>query len=959
MSKDDAVLNQCLLASCRKKIVDEDLTSSNLDDRQIKEKESVVMTLKQLITYFTITRGISTVAEIQLLLGQLNRDESLVRDAWWKFGKLTPTANEAGQVECSKALLTMISLKDNSEACYKFAKGDLLRLLMAFRANQRPSNNEELEKTKLYQAFHGLKSAEMGFLEYYPKHYPNCRLFLREDREESRIKIKVEDAKSRFQSYLLKLVELWVFEVRLSVETILSENQQCPKFLSGEGCHQSAACAYLHKPHWKETFLNLFHCHLSQAHICAEILRTCQVVADDSVRHQLLKLLPSRNEHASLNDLVDFILPSASHWKLFYRDGQLLGYVFNCLRHPDLSHTVDRWQNEVWKSLRYKAKISTTSLYVEGCLCSAIFLQKMSKVDAWMKEVEKEASFKANQKTDVERTLGQGAAMIGEEYKGQRRFICYARRFFEAFDLVYRPQPDSVEALLKFGKFLAMLRNKGDTKVFPNYGQLLFSMEFFLMLDFCLGAKHLGQYLILPASYISVVRCMDECFARLKCQSLFNVVKSSKLNKRDQVLFDKISTMVDILIGKKTNGKREGFSLLKDMLQPSSPHIDCGITERCMIFLLTLLSNVSGMVMENLQIDLLQAVHNPLPPETKLPHRLLSVISKTRKSWGQRDVVKTLRDALKENDEDLLVCRWVVDTKKKENLSLETLEESSVLDELPTRFGTGRWQENVYSLSDLKVKESAEDEGLGMTPEEMEKQMEEEKKEKARFVLLKFFKFVIFNRRVKMLSVYLQADLGNQASKPRFPTYLREIFQRCTVDESMCGICGVQFRPVDDVDVNDKTEHSPVKMPGYSSATHPLAPSFSEALSGIQRPTRTMHVGSEDHLANDHDYQSLCEFLLSDVTPVHGEVRKFLKRSAQLSDDLSINRLANLQEEIWQEMKQLSESRRWKDTGKLAELTEKLSKQFSAITHELQVDGGDGKVYVTLYVVHISMYDFY
>ncbi|XP_064596809.1 TPR and ankyrin repeat-containing protein 1-like [Liolophura sinensis] len=785
MAKDDGVVNQCLLASCRKKIVDKDLTSTLPGDNQIKEKESVVMNLKQLITYFTFTRDTSTVAEIHLLLGQLNWDESMVRESWWKFGKLTPTPNEAGQVECSKALLTMVSLKDDSKACYEFAKNHLLRLLMAFKASYRPSNNQEREKVRLYRRYYGLKSAKIGYLEYYPKHYPNCRLFLREDREKSRIDIKVEDANSQFQAYLLKLVELWVLEIRSSVELILSENQQCPKFLSGEGCQESATCHYLHKPHSKETFLNLFHCHLSQAHICAEILRTCQVVTDESLRHELLKLLPLRNEHASLDDLIHFILPNTTHWKHFCSDGQLLTYVFSSLSHQDLRHTVDRWQNEMWSSLKYKEKISTTSVYVEVCICSAIFLNKMNKVDAWMKEAEKAASFKANQKTDMERSLSQGAAMIGDKYKGQSCFICYARRFFEALNLVYRPQPEPVEALLKFGKFLAMLRNKGDTKVFPHYGQLLFSMEFFLMLDFSLGAKHMGQYLIVPASYISVVRFMDQCFAKQKCQSLFNVVKSSKLNKRHQILLDKISTMVDILIGKETKGKGQGFSLLKDMLQPSSPHIESGIAERGMIFLLTLLSNVSGMVLEDHQSDLLQAVHNPLPVQTKLPQRLLSVISRTRKSVGQKDIVKTLRDALREkNDEDLLVCRWVVDAKKKESLSLEIVEESTVWDELPSEFGTGQWQENTYNFSDLKVKEPTEDEGLGMSPEEMEKQMEEERKEKAARVLLKFFKFVRFKMRAQMVSVFLQAYLGNHVSNPRFPAYLQEIFQRCTVDET-------------------------------------------------------------------------------------------------------------------------------------------------------------------------------
>lgn len=121
---DNDLVRECEWASSKKKIFQAELTNTPaVDDGSVAER------LGRLLDYFDGAKDFSEACEARLLLGQITEDVDGIEKARLKFGCLGSESNEAGQVECSKAKLKLISLRYSSKACYKFASQDLACLL--------------------------------------------------------------------------------------------------------------------------------------------------------------------------------------------------------------------------------------------------------------------------------------------------------------------------------------------------------------------------------------------------------------------------------------------------------------------------------------------------------------------------------------------------------------------------------------------------------------------------------------------------------------------------------------------------------------------------------------------------------------------------------------------------------------------------------------------------------------
>ncbi|XP_064597504.1 TPR and ankyrin repeat-containing protein 1-like [Liolophura sinensis] len=660
LAGDSDLVRHCRWASCKNKIFQFELTNTPvMDDGTVAE------TLSLLLAYLNNVKDFTEACEAQLLLGQISQDVDVIENARRMFGSLGSESNEAGQVECSKAKLKLSSLRHNGKACYRFASQDLACLLKALRVSHNPDGDAEEEKVKMYLRYYGLEDDEDGMVMYHPKHSPKCQIFLDRHSQKFTVRISIYRAAERFQRYLLNLAYDWVTVIRSTVQSVQSFSSQCPAFTEGRLCNRVHSCKHLHEPYTKETFLECFYSLLTLVHINVIVRKAYHYMKDDDIKEELGQLLSLENS-TSFSNLICFVLKSGMHWELFSRDTHLVDIVFNNLCQADLREGLSLWQSWfVEDGIRLTSGL--TSRLTEQSLFGLVTL---SKTNLSMGSVAFPSFPTTATKQENKETL-----------MNNFNIFCEAVRKF------YHPGSDTLESLAAYEKFLTSLDDPTDIQ---HTEQLLFFMEFNLMVIFHLGAKHAKLAFIVPSRYISVVRFVDKWFAKKK--SLRYIVAFSKVGDINIALSSTVHSLTNILLGKRQGGGKKSPGLLRQTFMASD--IDACAAERCWVMSLTLLSNMSLLKPKTCEEDLLSAVHEVCTrlPQIKWKHRLVSALERTFRCCGQRDIVEELAMILKgQNEEELLVCRWQDGSRSiKEGLHMEAIAEVH-LTAMPEKFDTDEW----------------------------------------------------------------------------------------------------------------------------------------------------------------------------------------------------------------------------------------------------------------------------
>lgn len=526
---------------------------------------------------------------------------------------------------------------------------------------------------------------------YQPKQSPKCLSFLTRHSQEFTVKISSYLAQERFQRYLLSLAYEWVNVIRTTLQGIQVWSSQCPEFTEGRPCNRGHACKQLHQAYTKETFLECFYCLLTIVHIEAILMKAYHYMKDDDIKVQLGQLL-SWESGAAFSNLVCFLLKSGMHWKLFSADSHLVDRVFIDLCQRDLNEGLLLWQS--WYS---EGGIRTSYRLTEQSLSGLVALSEMEKMNlsrVYNRSPSLAPFFTASTNQEKKDTL-----------------LSNFSKFSEAVHKVYHSVSGTAEILDAYAEFL---KSMSDPTGLQLTEQLLFFMEFNLMVIFCLGAKHVKLPFISPSRYLSVVRFVDRCFAGRK--SLRYIVAFSKAMNIDSNLNNTMDILTNILLGKKQGSGQRSNGLLWKLFMGSD--IDACVAERCYLMSLTLLSNISLLVPKRYENELLSAVHEVCSrlQEVKWPQRLVSALQGTFRCSGQRDIVAIFITILREqNNEDLLFCQWQGGSGgKREDLYVENIMYAH-LNEMSEKFDTDRWLGRPQSRGVETTYESDDETEVDMT----------------------------------------------------------------------------------------------------------------------------------------------------------------------------------------------------------------------------------------------------
>ncbi|KAL3888661.1 hypothetical protein ACJMK2_001026 [Sinanodonta woodiana] len=795
--------------------------------------QKIVKEAKEL---FKSCKNIDGFAEANLLLAELaegvpDLTESLshIRQAWNDFLESKPFVNFAGTLECVEWIVTRKQINKDSFMSLVQGFEHLFKVVQILCCPKTPKDKELLLK---YDSFFGLLTTKPDYVIYYPKQKPRCKDMIKDlvpTKQERRKVVEIEIEKKvvneRIAQYLLNRAKGWLHVAVEEVTKMRNEVQQCLFYQVGLPCpdmeKQDGVCPNLHCPLNKRTFEELMEIDRMFIVLQRNIefgARNLRVMCPASLFEEVEFFLHYNvetshedvNSFTSCEQILQDLMPMSCHPFVLSRwyPSEVLSKMAGPVKEYMKAFMEKRWKEDTNGEKIFRttaARSADVFLMVE--FCSHLFSIDFN-FDKKLREFETALSKEQNQ-DNKERKYRYLALMTGHESRNKigRTWIVesLARRFYDSYYHLTKPLADPMEAVIKFTKFVALISMKAE-EVLPDPKFLLIWLEFYTTLSFFLIAKINKEMkrsyselpdvsFFVPASYLHLMDFIEATFPKRAVLIQKAVNYFSPRYNSHSLLQDRLDHIVMMVCGTSKSTSLVNVLFSADL----GNFFSCAMAERVLVLAMTLVSNVGTFTSVKSETALMQVLTQLQPPQ-KCPKRLRLALEAVQKAQCIRDVGATLRDLLKEREEEhLMSCKWVSTSRRKDQ---RYHVQSSILTDAELLPGNFFGENTLAAISHgaglvpelLELFVDHEDETQMSMEEKMKWQNDAAAREKAEaekeagMKILRFFRRISFTVRCRDLKARVEEYMVREELEEKM-----KIFETAKVTDIMCGICNVSF----------------------------------------------------------------------------------------------------------------------------------------------------------------------
>ncbi|XP_067665651.1 TPR and ankyrin repeat-containing protein 1-like [Haliotis asinina] len=902
--------------------------------------------------YMSVDR-FDSVGTTCLALASLKLDLETAKKAFQYFKSVKPYANEAGMLE-SLDLVVQMSLMDEAFADMQDVVRGVDSLFNVMKALLKPTSNEEKARCQLYLQFYGLHEKDVNTLIVYPKQKPRCVRIIPDfyaNKQEKKLP-SVEKEKKKIcvmlSFHLADMLKNWINSSRDSLRSHVSQRLQCKSHMEGEVCPDEEYCPYLHTDYNRGSAFKALDALLWEVNLDSILqsgaltIKGIKITGLEPEMKNLYKRINSLIDESTRFDscerLLDFLIPEYHHLRNLTENAVVTSQLLNRLSFGKVGPQVQRFLEHSWKfsektfvdTLEKRSK--STDWFVRATLFSSLFRLKMD-IEKYCHQLEDDLMKRTPRWLDKRRKY----ALKADFHHRTLTVVCMGRQFFD----VHRWLQDSpVKAIMEYAKFVKLMGDRTRLSVFPKMPLFLFWQEVFVSISFFCIAKLTPATMkfVLPATYLATIPLVNATFVKgdIRIQELVHGIYDRRDNL--QIVRDRFVQIVGVLCGSRMN-------LLSMIFKPRKEGADVQYlqAERLLVLALVLLTNVGSFVPADLECQLMSTIMKLSLPEDA-PCRLTQCLQAVKRSRGIADIVAVLRDLLlQREDEFLLSCYWKWDNQRRQGAQFQQVRN---LDSFSMGFHKFD-PENMDSGNEMPLNFEEEEEELGLTPEEAQRKLEENKqyqenlrRDKAAKKLQRFFRWLTFKDRF---------ESGNFVRMCAYQE-VKETFAPFEVTQKMCGVCGTPFQ-TEELALKDLEE----EMTDAEEATGRKSPDSFLSMSfggrGMLSPGKSVtplesHRTTTEHIQKKFQFEAFRRLYDDFFAMKVPEMRKFIARTKLRDQDftaehypdqaLEVSRLTSQMDEVLKILNVILHSRKWDETEKLRDKVVILYQDYKIVGREIK-----------------------
>ncbi|XP_022108918.1 TPR and ankyrin repeat-containing protein 1-like [Acanthaster planci] len=581
-------------------------------------------------------------SETQLLLGQLKKETTKIREAKNAFNRMSHTAAES---ECTYQLIKI----SRQYAAPVPPLKKLLELICAMLACENP---EEKRQRQLCEEFFGLAPVEDGKL-----HIQKCegaRVLSALDKSLSQAN-DVEAWKAReaiAKCCLIPRALEWVKGARDHLHEQVKKLTQCSDYVIGMPCSKSAGtCKELHEPYKLYQLEGQIHC-LVQLIQINDIIQKASKLSSFESTCELMKEIKHSQEESAMNckALYEVFFPKHCHQRLIGDTAQTTQKLLKLLQNPEIKSQLKAFIENKRKKADPKSVRAGTDLYL---MCHGIYLligEGTEVIENWVTQ-EECYCLKWQQREGWNQSQPLGMRLLNNE-EPLKRFLSYKRYHLNSFESLFKSR-DAMESLSSFNRFMGTLANKPRAPLLPSISNTVAMIEAKVTMMLALGAKIQQCTVAIPASYLAQAGFQDAVCCPGQGHAMYSAVSNSAVNKHTP---GQTCRLVSLICGTTRSGR--DFNVLADAFS-SVEYIQTGEAERTLVVVLVMLCSAGLALPAKIIRVIREALQSITPSEQHLPKRVHTALCNINKAQSRHDALQVLEKLLTAREKEYLrECTW-------------------------------------------------------------------------------------------------------------------------------------------------------------------------------------------------------------------------------------------------------------------------------------------------------------
>ena len=748
--------------------------------------------LRRALEFYKSCNDINGQAEVFLLRGKLLREPQTLQDAGRLFHK---SKNCCGEVESVSELLKATDFLPPEKFGQWMAVRSLERLLRLVSLLHKPTkqlSNVERNDVEGCEKHFGVFTA--GFAQRKVYLYAHGGRFAKVDPQfiesnisKTQVTIDAVEARQKIARFLIKeCVSLHQFIGRM-LEKSLKRNSLCRNVTDGTPS-ENLCCEFQHKDSI-DLFNNNFHSMLNFVYLESVISQEVSGISLSKESKDLLQLQDKVKEYPACQRLYDLLFPLSGcnkHHLPNVRDIRIRNAV---------KHRLFQYALFLWNTADKEARRTDTNNFLKvSCLLQLTDSSRYMMTLVCKEEQDFERM--ASRLEDKNVQWAKNGMVRGSEQEGSGRYESYQHWWERGKKRLYVDCDVEKAAHLIIRRFLT-LPAKRSLRMFPSIANTVMILEHQMTACLALFARlHSNEQapaVCLPESYLTMVQFWDRFRPGVDTKhssTMFEAVDSNVKNEGDKErLFKSISSILKYLIELTCGEVSSSFDVIGDALSLNNSKIV--EADRAFVLFLTMLCNCGKGIPISSEKVLLKKLFS-LHPNSKLPNRLQTELSRIQEVKGYSDVVEILKSWLQQTrGEELLDLRWQSDKLWRDgpaepsNYGPKFCIDVSIIQSELKQIQLQVQEEVNRETKALDIKGA----NVDTTEETMEVELtaeERQEKDEARSKIIEIEEAEIPRGR-RLLG---QVSIEDRTSKNELEEYL----SRFTVDMTACPICGVTFK---------------------------------------------------------------------------------------------------------------------------------------------------------------------
>ncbi|XP_063448737.1 TPR and ankyrin repeat-containing protein 1-like isoform X2 [Mytilus trossulus] len=960
-------------------------TSIQFDGSAISaKKEEVVEKLKEAFDLFKNLQEYNCykygdsqngAGEASLLLGQLTDDISWMQLSWGHFNKAKPYRNEVAQLDCMNWMVYNSDLADRQNL-FQVVKG-MQNLYGVLKVLTKPGLEDKHRLGQILR-FCGLENKTDAELMCNPTLKPRILGVLKSQGtniNEKLMKFEISQQKARFsiaQDFLIK-GKHWYNRLCLEFERQHKMLGQCSLFNIGIKDECQTPCSKgLHSKLTDANFRKLIELDILFVELEYYVKsgeEAISILPNEFKQLQEIFLTPKDKEFVSCKLLLSSLHTrfcqkegiaistnsEVFHWKKTLRQKKYLRMQLESM----LGARYDRVRDKNNKMREKNVELFMNIIFIMNFFnIPTIPLYKI------LRQFEQDLLSEYRNRSISPRSLEELGFILEKDL-----VHCLGRQFLESYEHLSSANNNPDGALRKFSKFLQLERKKNHEPMLPDLNLLMMWIEFFSVTAFCLECKFTTREemsFVIPASYLSIVNFVDASFLGEQGVPTLEAINRYSHYLEQDLVRNKTESLVAILAGtdKKMNIINLVFQRLTESMKSFEPldsieedfitrkheyskeRIESiTIAERVLVASLVFVCNMGSTVFKVSETHVIGEICKIRLPE-HCPERLTQAIRGVQKANGIKDIVVCLKSLLEQREEKLLHCWWQPWLNRRHGIEIDTDIDMSIFQD---SFFLPKTREVVVDPNTFIASQTNfGEEETALSTEEKEKiraeyvlYEEQQKKKKSAQTILNFLKHVKFLSNCQNLRELCEIEQDKMDKSKSV-----DIFRDIIVNDKICGICGVYFKPEERI-VEREQEPVDSEYPVLNQPTSPTAPGnilqkwFSDIKSFVVDPSKEAattsqeigesycgltplqkHERSESHLSKQQEFKlfqgAYNNYLKRDVDKMKAFIEMYELRSSRIKKlypdcTLEIAHTIRSYDTVVKQIKYILENRDWRD----------------------------------------------